>query len=82
MLRQNNRAFVTKVLRKTIKKQSKLKNLFNKQRTHENWVSYKMQWNHCANLLKKNKANYFTNLITKDLNDGKNSGKKLKRFQF
>ena len=42
MLRHNNSAFVTKGLRKAIMKRSKLKNLFNKQRTHKNWVKYKM----------------------------------------
>ena len=36
MLRQNNSAFVTRGLEKAIMKHSRLKNLFNKQRTHEN----------------------------------------------
>ena len=47
-------------------KQSRLKNLFNKQKTHENWVNYKMQQNHCVNLLRKSKKDYFTNLNKKN----------------
>ena len=50
ILRHNNSAFVTKGLRKAIMKRSRLKNLFNKQRTHENWVNYKMQENQSVNL--------------------------------
>ena len=46
MLRHNNSAFVIKGLRKAILKQSRLRNLFNKQKTHENWINYKMQRNH------------------------------------
>ena len=49
-LRHNNSTFVTKGLRKAIMKRSRLKNLFNKQRTHENWVNYKMQENQSVNL--------------------------------
>ena len=41
--------------------------MFNKQRTHENWVNYKMQQIHCVNLLRKTKKNYFTNLNLKDI---------------
>ena len=37
MLRFNNGAFMTKKLREEIMKRSKLKNNFNKNRSHENW---------------------------------------------
>ena len=60
-----------KMLRQAIMKRSRLKNLFNKQRTHENWVNCKMQQNHCVNLLKKTKKNHFTNLNIKGITDSK-----------
>ena len=66
MVRHNNNAFVTKGLRKANKKRSRLKNLFNKQRTYKNWVNYKKQWNHCVNFLRKTKNNYFTSLNIKE----------------
>ena len=71
MLRHNNSAFVIKGLRKEIMKRSRLKNLFDKQRTHENWVNCKIKRNHCVNLLRKTKKTYFTNLNIKDITDSK-----------
>ena len=59
ILRHNNSAFVTKDLSKAIMKRCRLKNLFNKQRTQENWVSYKMQQNHCVNLSRKTQNKLF-----------------------
>ena len=53
MLRHNNSAFVTKDLTKAIMKRPRLKNSFNKPKTYENWVNYKIQQNHCVNLLRK-----------------------------
>ena len=41
VLRFNNNAFMTKSLRKAIMLRSRLKNNFNKQRSDENWNSYK-----------------------------------------
>ena len=78
MFRHNNSAFVTKGLRKAIMKQLKLKNLFNKQRTQENWVNCKMQWNHCVNLLLKTKKNYFANVNVKDITDSNTFWKTIK----
>ena len=78
MLRHNNSAFVRKGLRKAIVKRSRLKNLFKKQRTHKNWVNYKMQRSHRVNLLRKTKKNYFTNLNIKDITNSKTFGKTMK----
>ena len=41
--RFNNRAFMTKKLRKEIMRRSKLKNNFNKNRNYENWCKFKTQ---------------------------------------
>ena len=55
-----------KVLRKAIMVRSKLKNKYNKNRTEENWDSYKKQRNFCVNLLRKNKTYYFNDLNIKN----------------
>ena len=77
-LKHNNCAFVTKGITNAIMKRSRLKNLFNKQRTHKNRVNYKMQQNHCVNLLRKTKNNYFTNLNIIDITDSQIFWKTIK----
>ena len=59
ILRHNNNCFMIKELRKAIMLRSKLKNIFNKSKTHFNWQKYKHQQNFCLNLLKKTKKQYF-----------------------
>ena len=49
ILRHNNNRFMTKKLRKAIMLGSKLKNIFNKSKTHFNWQKYKHQRNFCLN---------------------------------
>ena len=48
---------------------SKLKNIFNKYRTEDNWANYKKQRNLCVNLLRKSKTEYFQKLNAEDLSD-------------
>ena len=52
--------------------------MFNKEKTHKNRVNYKVQQNHCVNLLRKTKKNYFTNLHIKDITDKKTFWKTIK----
>ena len=47
----------------------KLKNKYNKNRTGENWDSYKKQRNFCVNLLRKTKKDYFNDLNIKNITD-------------
>ena len=70
MLRFNNIAFITRKLRKEMKK-SKLKNNFNKNGNHEHWCKYKSQRNCSVNLLRKSKKQYFTNRNVNDATDNK-----------
>ena len=65
-------SFMTKQLRKAIMHRSRLKNVFNKNRTPKTWDSYKKQRNFCVNLLRKTKKEYFENINVKDINDDKN----------
>ena len=71
ILRFNNSPFMTKTLRKAIMHRSKLKNIYNKKRTNDNWANYAKQRNYCVNLLRKTKKDYFHNLNIRDLSDNR-----------
>ena len=40
MLKVNNSPFMTKILRKAIIHRSKIKNIYNRKRTDDNWINY------------------------------------------
>ena len=47
---------MSKALRKAIMVRSKLKNMYDKNRTGENWNRYKRQRDFCVSLLRKTKT--------------------------
>ena len=49
-----------KALGKAIMHRSKLKNIYNKYRTDDNWANYKKQRNFCVNLFRETKKIYQT----------------------
>ena len=55
--------------------QSKVRNIFNKNRYYENWCKYKRQSNLCLDLSRKKKKNFHKNLDEKQVSDNKYSGK-------
>ena len=59
---------------------SKLKNIFNKYRTEDNWANYKKQRNLYVNLLRKSKTEYFQKLNAEDLSDNRKFWKTIKTF--
>ena len=59
---------------------SKLKNKYNRNRTEENWDSYKKQRNFCINLLRKTKKDYFNYLNIKNITDYKAFWKTIKLY--
>ena len=67
-------------LRKAIMVRSKLNNKCNKNRTGENWDSYKKQRNFCVSLLRETKKNYFSDLNIKNITDNKAFWKTLKSY--
>lgn len=69
---------MTKAFRKAIMRRSRLKNIYLKNQSQENWVNYKRQQNFCTNLHRKTKQKYFCSLKMKDLNDNKRFQKKIK----
>ena len=80
IMRFNNNPFISKTLRKAIMHRSKLKNIYNKYRTEDNWANYKKQRNFCVNLLRKTKTEYFQKLNVKDLSDNRKFWKTIKPF--
>ena len=51
-MRFNNNSFMSKALRKAIMHRSKLKNIYDKYRTVDNWANYKRQRNSCVDILR------------------------------
>ena len=80
ILRFNNNPDMSKALRKAIMHRSKLKNIYNKNRTDVNWANYKKQRNFCVTLLRRTKKEYFQNLNVKDLSDNKTFWKTIKPY--
>ena len=77
--RINKQPSMTKTLRKTIMKRSKLKNKLNKE-SAKNWSDYKQRLSHCSNLLKKFKTRHFNHPNVKDTNKNKRFWKIRKPF--
>ena len=80
ILGHNNNCFMTKELRKVIMLRSKLKNIFNKNKTHFNWQKYKHQRNFFLNLLRKTKKQYFVKLNVRDVAENKLFWKNVKPY--
>ena len=76
-LRFNHSPFMTKALRKAIMTRSRLKKIYNKKRSYDNWDKYKKQRNFCVKLFRKTKQDYFNNIDIKSVSILKNSGKRL-----
>ena len=70
-VRQNNKPYMTKTLRKAIMRRSALWNKFLKDKTTEAEALYKKQKNYTNKLLKKERKKYFGNLDLKNFTDNK-----------
>ena len=58
----------------------RLENNFNKERSDENWDTYKKQSNLCVKLLRQAKKKYFSDINVKSILTTKNSGKPQNHF--
>ena len=79
-LRFNHSPFMTKALQKAIMTRSRLKNIYNKKRSYDNWDKYKKQRNFCVKLLRKRKQDNFNNIDIKSVIDTKNFWKTIKSY--
>ena len=71
---------MTKALRKAIMTRSRLKNIYNKKRSYDNWDKYKKQRNFCMKLLRKTKQDYFNNIDIKNVSNTKKFWKTIKTY--
>ena len=58
----------------------RLKNIYNKKRSYDNWDKYKKQRNFCAKLFSKIKQDYFNNIDIKSASDTKKFWKTIKPY--
>ena len=71
---------MTKALRKAIMTRSRLKNIYNKKRSYDNWDKYKKQRNFCVKLLRKTKQDYFNNIDIKNVSGTKKFWRTIKLY--
>ena len=70
-IRANNSPFMTKTLCQNVSHRSKLHNIYLRNPTLENKISYKKQRNKCVQLLIMEKRKYYNNLDLKCLKDNR-----------
>ena len=78
LIRGNNAPFMNKTLSKAFMNRAKLKNIYNKTPTEENYLLYKKQRNYCTNLLKRVKKDYYNNLNLNIFKDNKTFWKNIR----
>ena len=71
---------MTKASRKAIMTRSRLKNIYNKIRSYDNWDEYKKQRIFCLKLLRKTKQDYFNNIHIKSVSHIKKIWKTIKPY--
>ena len=70
-VRENDRPFMNKTLRKAIMRRSHLRKKYNKNKNDSNLKLYKKQRNQCVKLLRKAKMSYYKNLDTTMIYDNR-----------
>ena len=71
LIRANDKSFITKKLRKEFMTRTRLKNKAWKSKSVVDFENYKTQRNKCVKLLKLAKKEYYMNLDTKTIDNGK-----------
>ena len=77
-VRGNQKPFVTKELSKSIMKRSRLRTKYNKWKSRENFVAYRLAKRECDILTEKAKSQYFSNATSKGLMTNKEFWKVMK----
>ena len=73
-------SYLTKALRKAIKKRSELESKYVKNKTNEDLKSYKKQRSFCSKLYKKERKKYYERLDWNNVTDNKKFWKAVKPF--
>ena len=82
LLNANHVSYLTKALRKAIKKRSELESKYVKNKTNEDLKSYKKQRSFCSKLYKKERKKYYERLDLNNVTDNKKFWKTVKPFLF
>ena len=77
-VRANGSPFMNKELRKAVMLRSRLRNIFNKNKTDSAKAAYKKQRNICTSLFRKAKSDYYSYLNTNSITDNKKFWKTVK----
>ena len=77
-VRGNHSPFMNKFLFKAIMVRTRLRNIFLKNRSEENKISYNKQRNLCVTLLRKSNREYYQNLSVENVCDNKKLWKVVK----
>ena len=77
-VRANDSPFMNKELRKAVMLRSRLRNIFNKNKTDSAKAAYKKHRNICTSLFRKAKSDYYSNLNTNSITDNKKFWKTVK----
>ena len=79
-LRGNQAPFMNKEFQKAIYERSRLKNIFNKNGSNENWLKYKKQRNKCVSLRKKAIKKHFNEITKNGIVESKDFWNTVKPF--
>ena len=79
-LRANDSPFMTKKLRKEVMQRSKLKNIYNREKSNASNKAYKRQRNRCTKLFREAKKVYYGNLNPSFISDNKKFWNTVKPF--
>ena len=74
----NDGPFMTKVPRKAIYTRTNLRNIYNNNKSQENWNAFKKKRNRCVKMLRQAKIDYYKTLNIKYLADNRNFWKTVK----
>lgn len=61
-------------------KRAKIRDKFNRSRSHENWCNFKLQKNYSVNLLRETKTQHYGNLSVKNVKDKQTLWKTAKPY--
>ena len=80
IIRGNNKPHINKELRKAIMKRSRLKNIYNKTKSADDYINYKRQRNYVVNLNKQSKRKFFKKIDQNNTNSSKDFWTACKPF--
>ena len=79
-IRANNSPLMNETISRELRKRTRMRNKFLRERTEANRRAYNIQRNYCVSLIRKPKRDYYSNLNHKQVTDNKIFWKTVKPF--